>query len=524
MNSAFKPTSQQIKLAILTRLKDRPNGDDKYNIIGRADAPAGAIESGLGGRFSVEQRLLASKCFDELRSADFIRSTHGGNSRPEDWVVITDEGRAALSSGLIEPTEKDGVVQGESSSRASTSKSEMSEQSSPVLLKHGVDVAAKYIFLDIVGFTHNRSTEAQAEIVKQLNEIVSEALEHKSISSDQRIFLPTGDGICIALLTIENPFDIHIQIALSILNRLNTYNASTQSETRRFHVRIGIDANTDTLVADINNQQNIAGAGISMASRIMNLADGNQILVGQAVYDILRHREKYTSAFKAFQATVKHDTQISVFQFISADHEWLNTSPPTRCQSNEESQTRISNVDFFNRAQRAGAIHPIAEELLEYIKEMRATVDISVHERRPEIDLLQGEINGLYRLSNNDIGTQMILKDAQAELWKVEGFNPTQTAGADAEVSGALTSRWAAPHLGLTKIHVEILFWICLYSEHSTAEKIAGELRTDVKSILAATDVLIEKGVAVVDRSSEPPIYRVTAVGVDVVRSSLSVK
>lgn len=150
MSSSFELTSQQIKLAILNWLKAHPNGDDKYNIIGRADAPVGAIESGLGGRFSVEQRQLASKCFDELRSADFIRSTHGGNSRPEDWVIITDKGRASLSSGLIEPTEKDGIAQGGPSTRALTSKSETSEQAQPVLPKHGVDVAAKYIFLEAV--------------------------------------------------------------------------------------------------------------------------------------------------------------------------------------------------------------------------------------------------------------------------------------------------------------------------------------------------------------------------------------
>jgi hypothetical protein len=88
----------------------------------------------------------------------------------------------------------------------------------------------------------------------------------------------------------------------------------------------------------------------------------------------------------------------------------------------------------------------------------------------------------------------------------------------------AQASRWTASRLGLTKLHVEILFWICLYSDYSTAEKIAGELRTEAATVRAATDILIEKGVASIDRTIEPPIYRVTAAGVSVVKSSLSVK
>lgn len=89
--------------------------------------------------------------------------------------------------------------------------------------------------------------------------------------------------------------------------------------------------------------------------------------------------------------------------------------------------------------------------------------------------------------------------------------------------SRAMSSRWTATRLGLTKFHVEILFWICLYSEYSTAEKIAAECRADVKDIIAAIQLLIEKSVVNADQSTDPVIYRVTAAGVDVVKSSLKV-
>jgi hypothetical protein len=95
-------TSQQIKLAILKHLQTKYYGDDKYNIIGKEDAPIGAIETSLNIRFHSEQRHLASKCFDELRAEDLIRPTYGSNVRPEDWVVITDAGLEALERDSVD--------------------------------------------------------------------------------------------------------------------------------------------------------------------------------------------------------------------------------------------------------------------------------------------------------------------------------------------------------------------------------------------------------------------------------------
>src|SRR5215210_4827268 len=101
----------------------------------------------------------------------------------------------------------------------------ISWQLKSVLLE--VDVAeartipAKHVFLDVVGFTRNRSVEAQTEIVGYLNSFVANCLEQYHIPEDKRILLPTGDGLCIAIMNIEDPYDIHIQLALSILKTLH---------------------------------------------------------------------------------------------------------------------------------------------------------------------------------------------------------------------------------------------------------------------------------------------------------------
>lgn len=144
----------------------------------------------------------------------------------------------------------------------------------------------KYVFLDVVGFS-KRTAEDQARIVRRLNTIVTESLASHEIDEEDRIVIPTGDGMCIALIGRHPAYDVHLQLALSILKSLHTHNRETPERARRFLVRVGINQNTDILVHDANGRLNVAGAGINDASRVMGSADGNQILVGRAVFDEL---------------------------------------------------------------------------------------------------------------------------------------------------------------------------------------------------------------------------------------------
>jgi class 3 adenylate cyclase len=167
-------------------------------------------------------------------------------------------------------------------------------------------VRAKYIFLDIVGYSHNRSVEAQTEVISVLNAIVLKALVESGIKQDGQILLPTGDGICIAIVDVSASYDIHLRIALIILRELRDHNTGTPDAMRRFEVRIGLNENVDNKIIDINGKPNIAGAGINLAQRIMSAADGNQVLVGDAVYETLRHREHYMNKFRSHSVLQKH--------------------------------------------------------------------------------------------------------------------------------------------------------------------------------------------------------------------------
>lgn len=184
----------------------------------------------------------------------------------------------------------------------------------------------KYIFLDIVKFT-KRSVEAQSDVIKELNEIVKKSVQTNGLQ-DNIIFIPTGDGICLAIRG-NLTFDIHMLIALDILAKIQEYNENQKDTIRKFGVRIGINENVDNIIEDINGRTNVAGSGINLASRIMDNADEGQILISQTVYDILCSREKYMGSFRSYNAKIKHSIEIPVHQYIKTGHLGLNTNAPS---------------------------------------------------------------------------------------------------------------------------------------------------------------------------------------------------
>lgn len=189
-------------------------------------------------------------------------------------------------------------------------------------------IPAKYVFLNIVGFTHNRSVEAQAEIIQALNSIVESVVREFGLTKEDVLFLPSGDGLCVALLNIESPYDIHLLIALNVIREISRYNARTADKMRRFEAHVGLNAYTDNFITDINGNRNIAGTGVSTAARVMSRADGNQVLVSQAVFDALQYHEKYLSSFRSFKTKLENGDDFTVHQFIAPGHEGLNVAVP----------------------------------------------------------------------------------------------------------------------------------------------------------------------------------------------------
>lgn len=250
-------------------------------------------------------------------------------------------------------------------------------------------VLAKYVFLDVVSFSR-RTVEDQSYVVGALNSIVNEALARASsareVTKKQIILLPTGDGLCIALVDLASP-DFHVRLALDILRRIHEHNATVatvEKRDRAFEVRVGINSNHDNLVTDVNNRRNIAGAGINMAQRIMSMADGGQLLLGTTDVNALAQRDGYTDAFREYLATVKHGTKVAVYQLVSA-HPGLNVEEPSqlsRFKPDQAFSAHLIDVDYLRglpanvlqeaelAIRRAAFPHPAPPEVESFLETM----------------------------------------------------------------------------------------------------------------------------------------------------------
>jgi class 3 adenylate cyclase len=189
----------------------------------------------------------------------------------------------------------------------------------------------QYVFLDVVAFTQGRTIEAQADVVEALNRIVLQAIGGIESSEHDRIILPTGDGMAIAILN-PAPFDVALTAAKAIMRGVHEHSSLATDSRRAFKLRVGVNQNIDNVVIDINGSANVVGRGINQAQRIMAMADAGQIMAGAAVFDVLCEREAYAGAFKEYRDRDKHGNQLSVYQLIAPKEDWLNTDAPRRFQ------------------------------------------------------------------------------------------------------------------------------------------------------------------------------------------------
>jgi hypothetical protein len=213
--------------------------------------------------------------------------------------------------------------------------------------KHGYQVTVHYIFLDIAHFTRSdRCIEDQAEIVSALNNAVNMGIIDCSIDENHRLFIPTGDGMCIALLNIDTDskysYDIFLQLALNILKSIKCYNDTIDEKNSnlKFNVRIGISFGQDNLIKDINGNANIAGVAISRAQRLMDLGDPGNIFVDNGIYEKLFRRRKYNKYFIKYDIKIKHGEIISAYQYIKPE-ENININTPERILKEQVNLKRI---------------------------------------------------------------------------------------------------------------------------------------------------------------------------------------
>jgi adenylate cyclase len=179
-----------------------------------------------------------------------------------------------------------------------------SERSSEVKFEIG-----HVLFIDIVGYSKLLINE-QSEQIQTLRKIVRGTEQFRLAEAQGKLVrLPTGDG---GALVFRNSPEAPVLCALEISKELKNH--------PELHVRMGIHSGPVNEVTDLNEQANIAGAGINMAQRVMDCGDAGHILLSKRVTDDLEHYAQWRSLLHDLgEAEVKHGVPVHIFNLYNQE-------------------------------------------------------------------------------------------------------------------------------------------------------------------------------------------------------------
>jgi len=174
------------------------------------------------------------------------------------------------------------------------------------------------LFIDIVGYSKLLIHE-QSEQLQNLKEIVRGTEQFRLAEAEGKLLrLPTGDG---GALVFRNSPEESVLCALEISKALKS-----RPELR---VRMGIHSGPVNEIADLNEQANIAGAGINIAQRVMDCGDAGHILLSKHVAEDLESYARWRPLLHDLgECRVKHDEIISLSNLYT--DELGNPEPPQK--------------------------------------------------------------------------------------------------------------------------------------------------------------------------------------------------
>ena len=161
---------------------------------------------------------------------------------------------------------------------------------------------AHVLFIDVVGYS-KLSITAQSEQIQKLKEVVRGTEQFRVAEAEGRLLrLPTGDGGALVFRTsLEAPVLCAIEIATAL------------KDFPQLGVRMGVHSGPVNEVTDLNEQANVAGAGINIAQRVMDCGDAGHILLSRHVADDLEHYPHWQPYLHNLgECEVKHGLRVQV--------------------------------------------------------------------------------------------------------------------------------------------------------------------------------------------------------------------
>ena len=183
------------------------------------------------------------------------------------------------------------------------------------------------LFIDIVGYSKLLINE-QSEQMQKLREIVRGTEQFRTAEAAGKLLrLPTGDG---GALVFRTSLEAPVLCALEIGKELKKH--------PDLRVRMGINSGPVNEITDLNEQANIAGAGINIAQRVMDCGDAGHILLSRHVAeDLQQYRQGKPLLHDLGECEVKHGVRVSVANLYT--DEVGNGELPEKFQQKKEPTT-----------------------------------------------------------------------------------------------------------------------------------------------------------------------------------------
>jgi TolB-like protein/class 3 adenylate cyclase/Tfp pilus assembly protein PilF len=191
------------------------------------------------------------------------------------------------------------------------------------------------LFIDIVGYSQLLITQ-QSEHLETLKRIVRGTAEFRAAEAEGKMLrLPTGDGGALVFRTTP---EAPVLCALEIAKELKKH--------PELRVRMGIHSGPVNAITDLNEQANIAGAGINIAQRVMDCGDAGHILLSKHVAEDLEHYPRWKSClYDLGQCEVKHGVRVSIVNLHVDDAG--NAAVPTRLAAQKRSSAKAKQSSSF---------------------------------------------------------------------------------------------------------------------------------------------------------------------------------
>jgi TolB-like protein/class 3 adenylate cyclase/Tfp pilus assembly protein PilF len=179
------------------------------------------------------------------------------------------------------------------------------------------------LFIDIVGYSKLLINQ-QSEQLETLRKIVRATQQYRAAEAEGKLLrLPTGDG---GALVFGNTPEAPVLCALEISKKAKDY--------PELRIRMGIHSGPVNAVTDLNEQANIAGAGINIAQRVMDCGDAGHILLSRHVAEDLEHYPRWQPYLHELgECEVKHGVRVSLVNLYT--DEAGNPAVPDKLRPNE---------------------------------------------------------------------------------------------------------------------------------------------------------------------------------------------